>query len=532
MDSKLEDVSGIGSATAERMRAAGIDSIQKLAEIDLKDLLKVKGVGKASASKYIKTAKRLLGNKEVKVEVEEVKLDQGQNRDSSKEIAQRPPKREPPQEDLIIESHSETVKFISKFIKSEYLTLEKEKDKYVIKDALQNPIESFKFFTKKELNFVKAILRVSDVYEILEYKDKNLFNYITTSQLKTLEKEGIKVKELESKIQKAITITSILDQLRDKSIKLKEPGEEQKIIVAGLDRAGKTAILTTFGGKLGIDELKNLRPTKKIDRQRISSESLSVYIWDFGGQTSYRKDYLKNPGAYFLDVDLFIYVIDVQDYERFEESFTYLKAILNALEQLQEHPYTLIFIHKYDPDLRKDPDIQLNVEFVKENLKEILLERDFPYEIYLTSIYSVISREPKFSKFIKEMVQQKDLVADPTIDKIEELSKIINKALVAVIKLSESVSTQYMEINQRFDALETKINSIESGAPLVSQPQEESRSVSSSSPPPPPPPPPDPLSTKPIPTPSNRARESGTSLRSSILDELKSLFAKTKEINR
>jgi len=73
MDYELEDVSGIGKATAERMRAAGIDSIQKLAEIDLKELLKVKGIGKASASKYIETAKELLGAEEKKEKVEKPK---------------------------------------------------------------------------------------------------------------------------------------------------------------------------------------------------------------------------------------------------------------------------------------------------------------------------------------------------------------------------------------------------------------------------------------------------------------------------
>ncbi|MFX1443399.1 MAG: translation initiation factor IF-2 subunit gamma [Promethearchaeota archaeon] len=62
MDYKLEEVSGIGKTTAEKMKAAGIDSIQKLASVTPEDLvkLKIKGVGKATAIKYIENAKEII----------------------------------------------------------------------------------------------------------------------------------------------------------------------------------------------------------------------------------------------------------------------------------------------------------------------------------------------------------------------------------------------------------------------------------------------------------------------------------------
>ncbi len=62
MSYKLEDVSGIGKATAERLKAANIDSVEKLANTKLEDLvkLKIKGVGKTTAEKYIASAKDML----------------------------------------------------------------------------------------------------------------------------------------------------------------------------------------------------------------------------------------------------------------------------------------------------------------------------------------------------------------------------------------------------------------------------------------------------------------------------------------
>lgn len=58
----LEDVSGIGKATADRLRTSGIDTVEKLASITQEELtkLKIKGVGESTALKYINNAKKLI----------------------------------------------------------------------------------------------------------------------------------------------------------------------------------------------------------------------------------------------------------------------------------------------------------------------------------------------------------------------------------------------------------------------------------------------------------------------------------------
>lgn len=60
MADDLEELSGIGKATADRMRAIGIDSISRLANASPDDFSKLKGVGKATAVKYIENAKKYL----------------------------------------------------------------------------------------------------------------------------------------------------------------------------------------------------------------------------------------------------------------------------------------------------------------------------------------------------------------------------------------------------------------------------------------------------------------------------------------
>lgn len=60
---ELIEVSGIGKSLAEKLKDAGINSIEKLASIKLKDLLKVNGIGKSTGLKYIESANELFEKK-------------------------------------------------------------------------------------------------------------------------------------------------------------------------------------------------------------------------------------------------------------------------------------------------------------------------------------------------------------------------------------------------------------------------------------------------------------------------------------
>ncbi|MFO7795207.1 MAG: translation initiation factor IF-2 subunit gamma [Promethearchaeati archaeon] len=87
MTLQLEDITGIGKATAESLREAGIDSVEKLASLKVKDLLQVKGIGKSTASKYIEDARNLLGKpqKEGKAVPEERKEKEKPKKEIKKE---------------------------------------------------------------------------------------------------------------------------------------------------------------------------------------------------------------------------------------------------------------------------------------------------------------------------------------------------------------------------------------------------------------------------------------------------------------
>lgn len=243
--------------------------------------------------------------------------------------------------------------------------------------------------------------------------------------------------------------------------------EEQKVNVLGLDNAGKTSLLTRFGGKLGIEDLASLAPTRGVERTKIDTEMMDFIIWDFGGQKDHRSQYLEEPENYFSNTILIIYVIDLQDPERYEESVSYLKKILKIMEDLEEDPYILIFIHKYDPNLKKDDKLIGKIKEIKELIKPVINKTDFNYEIFLTSIYSSFPKQPQFVDLVKEIIEGKPLEQETLEAKVKRVSEVLESSLNAVVKLSSNI----IRLEKRLSFLEENLLSDE----VLTQKQESSK---------------------------------------------------------
>ncbi len=401
---------------------------------------------------------------------------------------------------------SNIIRIFSKFLDPKASNIKKLKK---IDDILELPIYAYKFLNNEEVKILQELFEVFNINEASKLNKENPFNSLfdleDTEMRENLEVkiEELKVKfpNLENKLKKTITISSLVSNIKNETIILEK--KEQKVAVVGLDNAGKTAILSKFGGRLGINDLALIKPTKGVEHRHIKTDVLDLYIWDFGGQKIFRDRYLKNPEKYFLQVDLLMFVIDVQDSERFEEFFDYFEKVLDIIITLEETPYLLVFIHKYDPDIKSKPDILLNVEFLKENLKEVFEKKnyEFDYEIYLTSIFSLISKEPKFSKYIKNVMKAYS-ITDPTYKKVEGLGNILEDTMNAVIRLSESISLQISAIEHRVSALESgAFFAAQSGMPMEIQ------------------------------NPEQNVIKGGESARSLVLNELKELFDKKKGLD-
>jgi small GTP-binding protein len=346
---------------------------------------------------------------------------------------------------------SNKINIIAKFLnKDKVINFDNLTD---VEEILNLSSSSFKFLTDADADLFLELFKISTIGQFASLDPEEAFKnlYTDTETQDRIEHLLQTDYELEEKLKKAVTISKIIHKVQEESLSFIY--KEQKIIVVGLSNAGKTTILKKFGGQIGIKDLAKLNPTKGIERQEIVTSDLALAIWDFGGQEEYRNKYLQYPDKYFLNVDLVIYVIDLQDPESYEESINYFNQIIDVLHKVEEDPYILIFIHKFDPDIKDDSEVLLNIELLKDLIKGVFKKRkQFEYDIFLSSIYSLIANEPKFAQYLKTTMQKTATLTD---HKLEGMATILESTLNGIIRLSESVMAQYNELDDRIRSLET-----------------------------------------------------------------------------
>ncbi|MFX1596948.1 MAG: ADP-ribosylation factor-like protein, partial [Promethearchaeota archaeon] len=161
-----------------------------------------------------------------------------------------------------------------------------------------------------------------------------------------------------------------------------------KIIVSGLDNAGKTSILTALDKKYDFErDIIQLKPTIRVEYHKMNFLRNNAIFWDMGGQETYREIYINYQDVYFDSTDLIIYVIDIQDPDRFDNSLEYLNAILTFFSENEMDVPVIITFHKYDPELRDDEKILANIDKLREKILEeypnfnILFQRSSIFDI-------------------------------------------------------------------------------------------------------------------------------------------------------
>uniref|UniRef100_G1ND25 ADP-ribosylation factor-like protein 3 n=2 Tax=Galliformes TaxID=8976 RepID=G1ND25_MELGA len=116
------------------------------------------------------------------------------------------------------------------------------------------------------------------------------------------------------------------------------PDQEVRILLLGLDNAGKTTLLK----QLASEDISHITPTQGFNIKSVQSQGFKLNVWDIGGQRKIRP-YWRN---YFENTDILIYVIDSADRKRFEETGQELAELLDE-EKLGGVP-VLIFANKQD----------------------------------------------------------------------------------------------------------------------------------------------------------------------------------------
>lgn len=137
-----------------------------------------------------------------------------------------------------------------------------------------------------------------------------------------------------------------------------------RILMLGLDSAGKTTILY----KLNIGNIERNIPTIGFNVETVQYKNTKLTVWDIGGQDKIRPLWKH----YFTGVNALIFVIDINDNERYNEVIHELSLLMDSRE-LRTIP-VLIYANKCDLVNK------INFSSLYENLIRIIPHKRFHIE--------------------------------------------------------------------------------------------------------------------------------------------------------
>jgi len=126
-------------------------------------------------------------------------------------------------------------------------------------------------------------------------------------------------------------------------------GREMRVLMLGLDSAGKTSILY----KLKLGQGLNTIPTVGFNVETVTFKKVKFNVWDVGGQDKIRPLWRH----YFAGTQALIFVVDSNDRDRIEEARQELLRIINDREM--KDAVLLVFANKSDlPNVMDTTEIQ------------------------------------------------------------------------------------------------------------------------------------------------------------------------------
>jgi len=114
--------------------------------------------------------------------------------------------------------------------------------------------------------------------------------------------------------------------------------QEMRILMVGLDAAGKTTILY----KLKLGEVVTTIPTIGFNVETVEYKNISFTVWDVGGQDKIRPLWRH----YYQNTQGLIFVVDSNDRDRIEDAKEELTKMLN--EDEMREAVLLCFANKQD----------------------------------------------------------------------------------------------------------------------------------------------------------------------------------------
>jgi ADP-ribosylation factor-like protein 3 len=119
---------------------------------------------------------------------------------------------------------------------------------------------------------------------------------------------------------------------------LRKEKKETRLLMLGLDNAGKTTILKA----LAQEDITSITPTQGFNIKNLSMDGVKLNVWDIGGQKAIR-EYWSN---YYEGTSVLCYVVDSTDAKRLQEAREELFKLLS--EPDLKEAFLLVYANKQD----------------------------------------------------------------------------------------------------------------------------------------------------------------------------------------
>ncbi|KAI9732009.1 MAG: GTP-binding protein gtr1 [Cirrosporium novae-zelandiae] len=134
--------------------------------------------------------------------------------------------------------------------------------------------------------------------------------------------------------------------------------KKSKLLLMGKSGSGKSSMRSIIFANYVAKDTRRLGATIDVEHSHVKfMGSLTLNIWDCGGQDAFMETYLVSQRAnIFSDVGVLIYVFDIESREFDRDMVTYT-AVISALGEYSPRAQVFCLIHKMDlvlPDHRHD----------------------------------------------------------------------------------------------------------------------------------------------------------------------------------
>ena len=192
-----------------------------------------------------------------------------------------------------------------------------------------------------------------------------------------------------------------------------------KLLLAGLSEAGKTAVKKLYFQNSKLDEITGLSATLNYERLTTTINNAPITILDLGGQRVFIKRFLSGFSPFvFSSVRGLIFLIDTSIKSTRNNSIQYFAECLKKLEQFSPKSEIFVFLHKTDL-IKNSPNFNTILQLLMEQFQ---VESKRKVRFFFTTIYEPETVINAFLRIFEVIIPDK--LNEKIVGQIEQFASV------------------------------------------------------------------------------------------------------------